>query len=267
MSPIELFLVVIFALLVVLYLRAWFRISNTNDVEIIRTYQWRFPFQKLANRRLYEVYSRQLDVCTSADTAERIYNGTANSSNDNLRNLSRRAQDMWSKIVSEELADEFEKVKENEDSLITFIKRLRRISHVVCGNFQTRAMEALRPFTEKRIHEATSVLDLKFLCEDENQLFVCGLNRPVDRIDDFLKVLYTKKLREVVLRDAYNASGWEDLNWLCFHVATGDHVIDALVAMKGNLLSLSPQVNSFWTSGTLRKEIDQALKIFLDRNS
>jgi len=264
MESIIAFSVVAFAVLVYY---AWkFRlVYNTNDTDVLRQYLRGYPFSRFARRKLYDICDKQINQCVKSDEMKTLackFNHGCRNEGD-LSFIQPRA---WARFEELRLIDgrrEIAEAKEDEAKLELLLREYYPRFASGHARLYVEVVEALRPFTQKRIHNAQTLEDLIVLYGVNMYLGVVLFNGS-NKVDDSLEDIYLAKVKKLVLRDALSACKTGNAKDLCFQCETEDNDVDALVAMKKQLLTMSPQFNSFWSGGSLRKEIDYALKQFLE---
>lgn len=250
-----------FLLAVMYYVRKFHLVYTTSDIKILGDYAYWYPFSKFVRRKLQILCSKQIEQSINPSEVAKILQFLGNFGGD-FPDLCTNAWHKHTDLCFAEGQSEVENAKGDEDRLLQLLW-----FHSSGGGFPKLAAEikkALHSFTGKRICEAVTLEDLIYL--DGGKKYLGHLFfADSSRVDDSLKNLYSLTLNKFVLRDALAASDVKNVNDLCFQYTTGDHSIDVLVAMKRASLGLSTQINSIFPMEVLRKEIDFALKSFLNR--
>lgn len=224
------------AVYLAIYLWGRLFIWRTSDLKTLHRYQ-RLPiWGPIALRKLETVYGKQLEECSIAEEAKKICKAVGKY---DLPSLNLDANLKYEDLTFRERRSIVE--EGDEQKLLEVIEENRRVPVNGSETLHYLAMEALRPFTEKRIHGATTVRELVPLVK-EVLLMSCGccMTKDLDRIngDETLKSLYESKLKKLILWEALKASKSNEVTSPCFQAKCEDSDINVLVAMKRNLLCL-----------------------------
>lgn len=231
-------------------------VLTTSDIEVLHKYETWFQFRRLARKKLREIYRTRINESTSErEVGELILKF---SSLGHFQDLWLAARSKYDTLkfarVEKEISDAL--AANNEQALVELLHMCSTQYDSGNANLYDKVVKALRPFTERRIKEAQTLEDLIFLGGFKkylNTFFAKG----VSRLDISLEDLYVAKSKLLVLRDALSAQSERDRNSICFKAKTGNNVVDALLAVKKNILSLPQEVCS---RNALLKEVDAALQ-------
>lgn len=251
---------------IALYIFGLLFVRRTNDLKTLHKYQALPIWGPLALKKLEAIYSKQLAVCTIAEEANRICQAT----DVLLPEFYQYALLKWHKLEFQEKKTAIDEAQEQNDEqkLVSLFSEIHYSQVTGKSELKSFVFEALRPFTAKKIQDATTVRELIALNGEEIHLgSYISFHENHDRIDEVLKESYATKLQKLVLCEALATSRRGDVNNLCFLCGTEDSDINMIVGMKRNLLYLSPQVNSFWSSDELLSEINLALMKFLEQQN
>lgn len=250
------------------YVWGFLFVRRTSNLKTLHRYQ-RLPiWGPLALRKLETIYLKQLEECSSSEDAHRISVATWNIS----PFISQRASTLESALLTDELRNAIEEARDDEEMLLKLFGPIRSASS--CGSLLwdgelfNAFWGALRPFTEKRIHKATTVRELISLQGERKCLGITlCFDEDIDRIKKSLKPLFESKLKKLILQEALVASKSTAVNNTCFRVTCEDKDINTLVATKRTLLCLTAQQYPFWSSDDLLSEINLALMKFLEQQN
>lgn len=178
-------------------------------------------------------------------------------------------QQLFTEFLSgreEQFKKDLEKAFGSEEKLFAVLNDRKYSDHVdphFSSHVGKMVREQLRPFTEKRILEATSIEDLLSLTGNVSYLrnMFIGVLGGFNRIHETLESHYLQKAKRLVCKEAIASKSPLDL---CFKVKTGDKFIDALIAIKKETIILSSWDPPF-DLGVSLKEVDSALEKALER--
>lgn len=230
------------------------RVSSTADLKILQKYETWFPFSWLVRKKLYAIYGAKIEQCASEEEVVGIRSDLCSLGGHffNLRLLA-EAKYRTLKIAWVEKEIKYAAAANDEQVLIALLHKCSTRDAGGYAKLYEQVVEALRPFTEKRIKEAQTLEDLTLLAGVKKYLGTIFSNGD-SRIISSLESLYVAKLKSLTLRDALSTKSAKSL---CFLVETGDKIVDALVATKKNILDLPREV---YSRNALLKGIDAALQ-------
>lgn len=204
---------------------------RTDDTKTLHKYQRFIIWGPLALKKLETIYERQLEQCTISADAEKVKRAIRHI----LPDLYSRAYQKWDELAVIETRKEIEDAREDEGKLLNLLKEKSWHHSPAVRMLECSVIEALRPFTEKRIREASTVYELAELGRKPiKNMFSFG--EEICRIDDSMKDLYSLKLKQLVLNEVIKTLVIEESTKLCFKVKTGDDTVDRLVEMKRDAL-------------------------------
>lgn len=171
------------------------------------------------------------------------------------------------RIRDEQFQKDLDNAVGSEEKLLALIKDGQYSEHIDphFNSYVGRMVrEQLRPFTEKRILEATSIEGLLSLTGEMRYLrnMYIGVRGGFNRVDEGLADLYLKKCGQLVCLEAIASKSSHDL---CFKVKTGDNFVDAIVSIKKEIIVLTSQQDTPVYVGGLSTEVGAVLETALER--